>query len=528
MADNEYLSLRDATARALRMGGSELLGNPKQLASYIADLADTGEPEAKVAQRHLDEALCAPLAEAAADPTERSLADARARMADELVASKFVDEGLAATTAAALAGGAADWLGVPLADAGPAGGAGAEGAAGVASAATTAQDDPLPQAATAEQSATATAAAAPQQGGQPTRRPRWPLVAALLAAAAAAVALFFVFGRPGGPAHYQIVASVKAPGLTGGGTRIPVRVQGKDARGNEVSQDAYLSHDGTGLSLPAGSYDVTVQGSPITADGGLYYVDNTVLSLEVPEAADPNAVLEVPADQTIALRPKPDDEVTEQDILNAQSWAEKDTQGDGHKGADVAAEVSGKARKRLQDVEAKRKAEQEKAAKEKAEREAAEKAERERAEREAAEQAERERAEREAAEQAERERAEREKQEAASKFDISTINGWWGKGVGPGFYGNYIHVEDGHVTTYDKDGAKEGEESFSAEECVHYDDGFEATDLGKGGWFIPSIRRYVPDNDSSMVFSANEMGDKLHVNGGAFWARVDPPSWAQS
>ena len=505
MADNEYLSLRDATARALRMGGSELLGNPKQLASYIADLADTGEPEAKVAQRHLDEALCAPLAEAAADPTERSLADARARMADELVASKFVDEGLAATTAAALAGGAADWLGVPLADAGPAGGAGAEGAAGVASAATTAQDDPLPQAATAEQSATATAAAAPQQGGQPTRRPRWPLVAALLAAAAAAVALFFVFGRPGGPAHYQIVASVKAPGLTGGGTRIPVRVQGKDARGNEVSQDAYLSHDGTGLSLPAGSYDVTVQGSPITADGGLYYVDNTVLSLEVPEAADPNAVLEVPADQTIALRPKPDDEVTEQDILNAQSWAEKDTQGDGHKGADVAAEVSGKARKRLQDVEAKRKAEQEKAAKEKAEREAAEKAERERAEREAAEQAERERAEREAAEQ-----AEREKQEA-----INLIQGWW---ESAGMGGTTVakprssaYVEGNTITRYSY-ADSQGSETIdpSRVERMHL--------LDSDGWYFHDLNRFLSDNQPDMLTAV--MADGSGFSGGDSWHKV--------
>ena len=336
-----------------------------------------------------------------------------------------------------------------------------------------------------------------------------------------AIGLFVAFGPFRAPLRYTIVASVSAPGLDGGGTRIPVHVTGKSAKGTDVSQDAYLAYDGTGLSLEAGSYDIAVQGSPIASDGSLYYVDGTVLSLDVPEARNANTVLEVPSDQTITLRQKPDIEVTDQDIADAKQWAQKDNQGQDSKGSEVASELANKAQTRRNEaVEAKQKAEQEKAeqeAREKAEREAQEKAEREA----------REQAEREAREKAEREtREQAEREAAASQFDISVLNGWWGYDIGPSGFMHFVHIQDGQVTVYSSDGAIENEMSFSAAECVRYDDGVQNTrGPAYPGWYIPSISRYLQDNNDTLLATSGS-GDSMYVRGTGFWGHADPPPFA--
>ena len=502
MSDKDYLALRPAMTHVLKMSGVNVLNNPKQLVSQILDIADSSLPEVRIVQRHMDEVVCAALVEAASNPNESSLHVARARINDELRHSRFVDPALAQSTASDIVGGMADWLGIAIEEL-PTQGVGEQDNAldkaeneflvptatqptNAVPAVQAPQDLPSTQAFahTGQQSAPPL-----QQAAHSPKSRRGPLLAACLVLAAAAIGLFMVFGPFRAPLRYTIIASVSAPGLDGGGTRIPVRVTGKSAKGTDVSQDAYLAYDGTGLTLEAGSYDVTVQGSPIASDGGLYYVDGTVLSLEVPDAGDANTKLEVPADQTITLRQKPDIEVTDQDIADAKQWAQKDSQNQESKAPEIAAELANKAETRRNEaVEAKKKADQEKA------------------------------------EQEAREKAEREA--AASQFDISVLNGWWGYDIGPGGYMHYVHIQDGQVTVYSSDGAVEDEMSFSASECVRYDNGVQNTrGPAYPGWYIPSIKRYLQDNNDTLLATSGS-GDDMYVRGTGFWGHADPPSFA--
>ena len=82
---------------------------------------------------------------------------------------------------------------------------------------------------------------------------------------------------------YVVSIPIVAEGLTDEGSRIPVHVQGTANGGEAVAQDAYVSHDGSGLSLAAGTYEIRILESPISSDGVLYRVTGDTRSLRVEE-----------------------------------------------------------------------------------------------------------------------------------------------------------------------------------------------------------------------------------------------------
>ena len=82
---------------------------------------------------------------------------------------------------------------------------------------------------------------------------------------------------------YVVSIPIVAEGLTDEGSRIPVHVHGTANGGEAVAQDAYVSHDGSGLSLAAGTYEIRILESPISSDGVLYRVTGDTRSLRVEE-----------------------------------------------------------------------------------------------------------------------------------------------------------------------------------------------------------------------------------------------------
>jgi|GEM_PF-4956167 len=81
---------------------------------------------------------------------------------------------------------------------------------------------------------------------------------------------------------HAVILPISAAGLDSSGTRIPVLCTGTDFEGNAVETSAYLEADGSGLSLPKGSYEVVILASPIAGDGTLYEVPGA-FAFEIPE-----------------------------------------------------------------------------------------------------------------------------------------------------------------------------------------------------------------------------------------------------
>ena len=117
-----------------------------------------------------------------------------------------------------------------------------------------------------------------------------------------------------------VTVAVSAAGLDDIGTAVPVSVSGTTALGEPVSQTCYVSAQGAGISVAAGTYELTVSASPIAADGTLYQLPADPLSLTVPEAGeseDAGAPLDLSADVALALAPIPATDVTDDQLKQA-------------------------------------------------------------------------------------------------------------------------------------------------------------------------------------------------------------------
>lgn len=189
----------------------------------------------------------------------------------------------------------------------------------------------------------------------------------LAVAAAAAAAAWFFFVRT--PAPTPVVFVIEAAGLDSAtGTKIPVHIEGEDIRGHAVSEDHYLSTDGTGMELVDGTYELAVTASPIAADGTIYDVEDAgaaTLELE----GDSGTV-----EGSIVLEPIPAAEVTDEEIEAAYEAAlaggAEDAQAaealrdaaTARRDEAVAAEQEAEAERQRQEEEARRREEAERAA----------------------------------------------------------------------------------------------------------------------------------------------------------------------
>lgn len=111
-------ALRDATAEALRIGGSELLGNPKALYGTLADLTPTNTPQMRVLSNVLskagDEACGRELAKLSASSTTHDVEVTSSRIAHHLAEQYVVERNVADDCARALAEGVAQALGIAV------------------------------------------------------------------------------------------------------------------------------------------------------------------------------------------------------------------------------------------------------------------------------------------------------------------------------------------------------------------------------------------------------------------------------
>lgn len=119
------------------------------------------------------------------------------------------------------------------------------------------------------------------------------------------------------PAKVPVLVGVDAPGLdVATGSRIPLQVVGVTQDGDSVDQVAFVDQAGVGLSVEPGTYEISVAGSPIAADGTVYRVPDTVVAVDVPAVA--SAQLEA---DPFKLEPLAPQDTTEEDVSDAYRYA---------------------------------------------------------------------------------------------------------------------------------------------------------------------------------------------------------------
>lgn len=136
-------------------------------------------------------------------------------------------------------------------------------------------------------------------------------------------------------ALHSVTIAVAAEGWNTdeGASRLPVRVVGTNSTGEAVDETQYVTTAGTGLMLRQGSYQLSVAGSPIAADGTVYTVPDTVLDITV-ATDNPGDAVDVTSQGSFTLTPIDALEVTDDQILAAAQLAAADT-ADGHADADT-------------------------------------------------------------------------------------------------------------------------------------------------------------------------------------------------
>lgn len=121
-------------------------------------------------------------------------------------------------------------------------------------------------------------------------------------------------------AEHIVRVSVLAEGwdTAAGASRVPLRVKGREERGENINKVYYVDSAGTGLELRRGTYTVTVAGSPIAADGTIYAIPDTEVEVKVDEEA---AAKKDGVDATgtaVTLDPVPATDVTDDQIADAK------------------------------------------------------------------------------------------------------------------------------------------------------------------------------------------------------------------
>ncbi len=172
-----------------------------------------------------------------------------------------------------------------------------------------------------------------------------------------------------------------------GASRLALRVNGKTLAGDHVDRIMYVDSAGKGLELHRGSYEITVAGSPIAADGTVYALPQTVAKVKISAKAKKGATVVASSKYKFELTPVEALDVTDEMLGFAKKFAE------GDKGAkkagyrcDAETLVTAATKRRDDAVAAKQaadeaavKAEQERQAAEEAERAAREQADKEKA-----------------------------------------------------------------------------------------------------------------------------------------------------
>ena len=120
----------------------------------------------------------------------------------------------------------------------------------------------------------------------------------------------------------ELIVPVQASGLDESGSRIPVHVKGLTSGGMSVDQNGYVNHEGKGLSLEQGTYEVSVVGSPISSSGVIYNVPTTSATVEVSAEGGSSYT----TGTLLALTPVDAASVTDEQIEAARQWVAGDSE----------------------------------------------------------------------------------------------------------------------------------------------------------------------------------------------------------
>ena len=112
---------------------------------------------------------------------------------------------------------------------------------------------------------------------------------------------------------HNVILPLSADGLDASGTRVPMYLAGTDFEGNSFEKTVYVDYRGMGISVPKGSYSVTVLASPIAADGTIYDIPSGSFAFDIPENQANGTDFSAPG--SLVLSPYTGDNA--QDVLDA-------------------------------------------------------------------------------------------------------------------------------------------------------------------------------------------------------------------
>jgi len=107
-------------------------------------------------------------------------------------------------------------------------------------------------------------------------------------------------------------------------SRIPVRITGTDINGESVDRTIFLAHSGVDVELLKGRYHAEVLGSPISSKGMIYAVPSTTIDFTLGEDLDPHEGYKMPSSLTLVFVPIDAQNMTDEQINDALTWARKD------------------------------------------------------------------------------------------------------------------------------------------------------------------------------------------------------------
>ncbi|MBO7673990.1 MAG: zinc ribbon domain-containing protein [Atopobiaceae bacterium] len=124
-------------------------------------------------------------------------------------------------------------------------------------------------------------------------------------------------------------------------SRIPVHITGTDIHGDEVDRTIFLAHSGVDVELLKGRYHAEVLGSPISSSGMIYEVPTTTIDFTLGDDLEPGEGYRMPSSLSFVFRSIDAQNMTDDKIADALSWARKDEEA----GLDVGKlEAAAKAR----------------------------------------------------------------------------------------------------------------------------------------------------------------------------------------
>lgn len=107
-------------------------------------------------------------------------------------------------------------------------------------------------------------------------------------------------------------------------SRIPVRITGTTADGQDFDETLFLARDGVDCTLEAGKYHAEILASPIASDGAIYDLVVGEVDFTIPKSLPAGETFVLPQSRPIVLTPADPATLTDETIAECVEWAKKD------------------------------------------------------------------------------------------------------------------------------------------------------------------------------------------------------------